>query len=292
MIALAGEREVDPGLSGVIRHRQISVVGQPFEQFLEEGRCDRESGRLAKRIEHGAAAWPAAQQQRRTLRSRAFDIDHCCDVVGPCVLREECFGAEQSCFFTVGEREQDAVAGLRLVVQRARDFEQRRNTGAVVARTGRRSHRIVVGHQQNAGSLLTFDSREYVLHAAANRPLEAAGDGVLHFGRETEFGEPLDETPLDQHVGRAADRMRSLVAEQPRELVVRAHRGEGVVRRVGQEWRRRSEAPHPQNEYYAKQDQACSEAGRGKLRKAARHRYAASPRLLSARPIRSTKLPR
>ena len=56
VIALAGEREVDPGFSGMIRNRQISVVGQPFEQFLGEGRCDRESGRLAKRIEHGAAA--------------------------------------------------------------------------------------------------------------------------------------------------------------------------------------------------------------------------------------------
>ena len=151
------------------------------------------------------------------------------------MLREEGLSAEQTGFLTVGEREQDAVAGFGFIVQRARDFEQRCNAGAVVSGARREVHRIVVRHQQNPGWLLSVDSREHVLHAAAYRPLEAAGDGLLYFRREPQLGEPLHEARLHPHVGRTSDRMRSLVAQQPRQLFVRAHCGEDLVRRIGAE---------------------------------------------------------
>ena len=83
-----------------------------------------------------------------------------------------------------------------------------------------------MGHQQHAGGLLPVDARENVLHVAADRPFEAARNGVLHFGREARAPSALNESRLDQHVGGATDRMRCFVAEQRRPVRVRAHRGE------------------------------------------------------------------
>ena len=154
------------------------------------------------------------------------------NVFCPRMFRKKRLGAEQTRFFTVRERKQECVFVRSLALQKACDFESRRDARTVVTCAGCIVRRVVVRDHEHCRIAFAGDPRKNVFDASAHREVRIAADGALDLNFQSKLFEPLDQSRLDQLVGTAAHGVRCFGGEQMDEFGARAGRRELLCRRI------------------------------------------------------------
>ena len=226
--------EVDPGDSCALENGEIRIVRQQLVQIEKE--------------RAGAGTWQAARDERKkpaivaaglekiaAARCAAIvDVDRRCDAARTLRIGHECFGAEETVFFAVGDEEKDGVAEA-IVTNHARHLQNRGEADSIIgsARTG--GHRVVMrAEHQRVGSRVAGQPCEHIRHRRARR-VRVARECLLQRCLVSEPPELGNDPVADEIVGSGADRMRRVADENRIEHNDCARRGKLIGRRVRRE---------------------------------------------------------
>ena len=127
-------------------------------------------------------------------------------------IGDEAFGAEEPVFFAVGDEEDDSIAKM-LVTDGARDFDERRDSYAVIGRPCACADGIVMrAEHENAGARIAGNSSHDIGNRRAGR-VGVACECLLQGDRISKLAKLRHHTIPNDVVIRRTDRMRRSIAE-------------------------------------------------------------------------------
>ena len=226
---IVGEGEVERRKTCADEEREIGVVRQDLVD-LRVKRTRRQHGHaFGVEIDETAVAGTRLEQKARSPRAARFHVHDGARARLQRVVLQKGIGAEQAALFAVGDHGDDGMETLGSAsLQRTHGFKHGRHTGFVVGCAGAGRYGVVMREQHDRLALarnhIGDDVGDRGTAHIAPAPRRIAGEGAIGFRRHAEFRELIEDARAHRGVFRAADRMRTLGAQDRRQRCFRARR--------------------------------------------------------------------